>query len=71
MFTEEQQETLINVCQRMKTQLENTASDLATASQTIVDQAALIKHLSEDNLKLVAKLDALTGKTAPGTNFSA
>ena len=71
MFTEEQQEKLINVCQRMKTQLENTASDLATASQTIVDQVALIKRLSEDNLKLVAKLDQLTGKTAPGTNFSA
>jgi len=40
--------------------------DLATAGQTISNQADLIKKLSEDNLKLVAKLDALTGKKAPG-----
>jgi len=45
--------------------------DLAKAAQTITDQADLIKHLSEDNLKLVAKLDALTGKKAPGITYGA
>jgi hypothetical protein len=41
-------------------------ADLAKATTTMKDQAALIKKLSEDNLKLVAKLDQLTGKKAPG-----
>ena len=50
--------------------LELTA-DLNKAAQSINQQADLIEHLSKDNLKLVAKLDELTGKRAPGSNFAA
>jgi len=47
----------------LRTLLECT-NDLRTASRTISDQADLIKKLSEDNLKLVAKLDALAGRNS-------
>lgn len=68
-----EQENTLNLIRAAKqriTQLENKvvelSNDLTTAAKTISDQADLIKQLSEDNLKLVAKLDQLTGKKAPG-----
>lgn len=51
--------------------LNDAAKRLREAAQTITEKDSLIEHLSKDNLALVAKLDALTGKTAPGTGFSA
>jgi chromosome segregation ATPase len=57
--------------QNLQQKIVELTTDLVKASQTITEQASLIQHLSEDNLKLVAKLDALTGKKAPGTTFSA
>lgn len=71
MFTEEQQRSLVSQCLQATQIIEELTAKLATASQTISDQTTLIKRLAEDNLKLVAKLDAITGKTAPGTTFAA
>ena len=61
---EEQQQTL-------KVELNNLRDKLTVATQTIENQSSLITQLSSDNLKLVAKLDALTGKKAPGKAFKA
>jgi hypothetical protein len=71
MFTEEQQRTLANQHTAAVQIINDLTAKLATASQTIVDQVALIECLSKNNLALVAKLDALTGKKAPGTTFAA
>jgi len=71
LLSYDEQVKLINLCQTMKAQLEKTAADLQTATQTIADQRELIERLSKDNLKLVARLDQITGKKAPGTAYSA
>jgi hypothetical protein len=61
----------IELMQKSAEMVRSLTASLNKATQTITEQADLIKHLSEDNLRLVAKLDELTGKTAPGTKFSA
>ena len=71
MLTEEQQQQLIELSREVMRQLEEKTAQLNKAAQTISEQTDLIKELSESNLKLVAKLDALTGKTAPGKDYSA
>jgi predicted nucleic acid-binding Zn-ribbon protein len=59
------------MCQKLTTALGIANDNLNTASQKLTKQADLIERLSKDNLALVAKLDQVTGKTAPGTNFEA
>jgi hypothetical protein len=75
MLTEEQrlemQEQIIKACAASTAMVVDASAKLLAASKKIGEQTDLIKRLSEDNLKLVAKLDELTGKKAPGTSFSA
>ena len=66
----EQQDTT-NLIRAAKQTIEKLTRDLTTATQVISDKNDLIKQLSEDNLKLVAKLDQLTGKKAPSNTFGA
>lgn len=66
----EQQDTT-TLIRAAKQTIEKLTRDLTTATQVISDKNDLIKQLSEDNLKLVAKLDQLTGKKAPGKTFGA
>ena len=71
MFTEEQSKQLTDQCIRLMAHTQNVQDEIATLRETVKDQQALIERLSKDNLALVAKLDQLTGKTAPGTTCSA
>jgi hypothetical protein len=71
MLTEEQQGKLIENCEKMTRMVFELTDSLNKASQQIRDQTSTIEQLSKDNLALVAKLDAFTGKKAPGTTFSA
>lgn len=70
-MTEQQQLELIHKCGKAAEMIRSLTANLSTASQKLTEQADLIEHLSKDNLALVAKLDQLTGKTAPGTTFAA
>jgi uncharacterized protein YaaN involved in tellurite resistance len=71
MFTDEQIQHLITQYQKAGEMLRSTAKSLNQATQIISKQRSTIERLSVDNLQLVARLDALTGKTAPDTTFSA
>jgi methyl-accepting chemotaxis protein len=57
--------------QQLTTALLKATEQLTTATQEINNLTSLIEKLSKDNLLLVAKVDALTGKQAPGTTFAA
>jgi t-SNARE complex subunit (syntaxin) len=71
MLTEEQQRELMQGAEKLTKMVFELTDSLNKASQQIREQASTIEYLSKDNLALVAKLDQLTGKQAPGTTFSA
>ena len=70
-FNAEQMQELVDAFRAANVKLQEMVTELTTAKQAIAEQAALIKRLSEDNLKLVAELDEVTGKKAPGSIHSA
>jgi len=54
-ISQESFERYQKAAQKLEQKIVELTADLAKASQTITEQASLIQHLSEDNLKLVAK----------------
>lgn len=53
---------LIRELKKAEQMILTLSAKLTTAAQTITEKNSLIEHLSKDNLALVAKLDALTGR---------